>query len=120
MKVSVKKVILPFKIPATTSRGAYDNREIYLVSIQKDGFTATGECAPLIGLSIDYKEDLEQELSTFCMEINESQELDPYKYKKNPAFIFALESALRQIELRQSHLLYSTPFSKEKQGIPIN
>jgi o-succinylbenzoate synthase len=120
MIVSVNKVTLPFKIPATTSRGAYKDREVYLVTIEKDGISAIGECSPLIGLSIDYNENLEEELEGFSKEINETQILDPYKYQKHPAFIFALESALRQIETKKQHLLYSTDFILKGSGIPIN
>ena len=120
MRISFETITLPFKIPATTSRGAYKNRKVHLVTIEKEGLIGIGECSPLIDLSIDYKENLEQEIEEFCEEINQTRSIDPYKYKKNPAFIFALESALRQIETGTAHLLYQTDFTSGTTGIPIN
>lgn len=120
MKISFSKNQLKFKIPATTSRGAYTHREIYLIHLEKDGYVGIGECAPLPSLSIENTLELGIKIEQYCTEINNSQCLNPLDYKESPSFIFALESALRQIETKKTHELYETPFSQGKEGIPIN
>ena len=120
MNISLETKTLPFKIPATTSRGAYKERVIHLITMEKEGKIGIGECSPLIGLSTDYEEGLEDKISSFCDEINQTQILEPKAYNNYPAFLFAIESALRQIETGTKHLLYYTDFSSSNTGIPIN
>ena len=59
MTFSIQEKLLHFKQPAGTSRGVYTTRKIWLLTVEHDGRTAIGECAPLPQLSCDDIPDYE-------------------------------------------------------------
>lgn len=108
-----------FKQPAGTSRGVYTTRKIWLLTVEHDGRTAIGECAPLPQLSCDDIPDYEAVLRRFC-DIIEATGSIPYDEIRNyPSMLFGVETALAQLS-RTDGLLYDTPFSHGEEGIPIN
>lgn len=108
-----------FKQPAGTSRGVYTTRKIWLLTVEHDGRTAIGECAPLPQLSCDDIPDYEAVLRRFC-DIIEATGAIPYDEMRNyPSMLFGVETALAQLS-RTDGLLYDTPFSHGEEGIPIN
>lgn len=108
-----------FKQPAGTSRGVYTTRKIWLLTVEHDGRTAIGECAPLPQLSCDDIPDYEAVLRRFC-DIIEATGSIPYDEMRNyPSMLFGVETALAQLS-RTDGLLYDTPFSHGEEGIPIN
>lgn len=119
MTFSIQEKLLHFKQPAGTSRGAYTTRKIWLLTVEHDGRTAIGECAPLPQLSCDDIPDYEAVLRRFC-DIIEATGSIPYDEMRNyPSMLFGVETALAQLS-RTDGLLYDTPFSHGEEGIPIN
>ena len=119
MTFSIQEKVLHFKQPAGTSRGVYTTRRIWLLTVEHDGRTAIGECAPLPQLSCDDIPDYEAVLRRFC-DIIEATGAIPYDEMRNyPSMLFGVETALAQLS-RTDGLLYDTPFSHGEEGIPIN
>lgn len=119
MTFSIQEKLLHFKQPAGTSRGIYTTRRIWLLTVEHDGRTAIGECAPLPQLSCDDIPDYEAVLRRFC-DIIEATGSIPYDEMRNyPSMLFGVETALAQLS-RTDGLLYDTPFSHGEEGIPIN
>lgn len=119
MTFSIQEKLLHFKQPAGTSRGVYTTRRIWLLTVEHDGRTAIGECAPLPQLSCDDIPDYEAVLRRFC-DIIEATGTIPYDEMRNyPSMLFGVETALAQLS-RTDGLLYDTPFSHGEEGIPIN
>lgn len=119
MTFSIQEKLLHFKQPAGTSRGVYTTRRIWLLTVEHDGRTAIGECAPLRQLSCDDIPDYEAVLRRFC-DIIEATGSIPYDEMRNyPSMLFGVETALAQLS-RTDGLLYDTPFSHGEEGIPIN
>ena len=119
MTFSIQEKLLHFKQPAGTSRGVYTTRKIWLLTVEHDGRTAIGECAPLPQLSCDDIPDYEAVLRRFC-DIIEATSSIPYDEMRNyPSMLFGVETALAQLS-RTDGLLYDTPFSHGEEGIPIN
>ena len=119
MTFSIQEKLLHFKQPAGTSRGVYTTRKIWLLTVEHDGRTAIGECAPLPQLSCDDIPDYEAVLRRFC-DIIEATGAIPYDEMRNyPSMLFGVETALAQLS-RTDGLLYDTPFSHGEEGIPIN
>lgn len=119
MTFSIQEKLLHFKQPAGTSRGVYITRRIWLLTVEHDGRTAIGECAPLPQLSCDDIPDYEAVLRRFC-DIIEATASIPYDEMRNyPSMLFGVETALAQLS-RTDGLLYDTPFSHGEEGIPIN
>ena len=119
MTFSIQEKLLHFKQPAGTSRGVYTTRKIWLLTVEPDGRTAIGECAPLPQLSCDDIPDYEAVLRRFC-DIIEATGAIPYDEMRNyPSMLFGVETALAQLS-RTDGLLYDTPFSHGEEGIPIN
>lgn len=116
-----------FKTPATTSRGSYKNKTSYLVELRsvehpelKPGI---GECAPLPGLSPDWKlpgdDDFLLRMKRF-LELTSATGKACFDIMRPwPAIYFAIETALRSFET-QSDVLYPTPFTRGRVGIPFN
>lgn len=108
---------LHFRKPARTSRGAYTEHEMIVLTLHDGGHTGVGECAPLPDLSCDrgaYSDlDAVRLLVSKALADEDMTLLRPY-----PALLFAVESALAG--LRRSPLLYDTPFARGEVGIPIN
>lgn len=119
MTFSIQEKLLHFKQPAGTSRGVYTTRRIWLLTVEHDGRSAIGECAPLPQLSCDDIPDYEAVLRRFC-DIIEATGAIPYDEMRNyPSMLFGVETALAQLS-RTDGLLYDTPFSHGEEGIPIN
>lgn len=119
MTFSIQEKLLHFKQPAGTSRGVYTTRRIWLLTVEHDGRTAIGECAPLPQLSCDDIPDYEAVLRRFC-DVIETTGAIPYDEMRNyPSMLFGVETALAQLS-RTDGLLYDTPFSHGEEGIPIN
>ncbi|OKL41796.1 o-succinylbenzoate synthase [Pontibacter flavimaris] len=131
LQLSFSPHTLQFKFDARTSRGAISEHKVYFVKVWD---TATpevygrGECAPLAGLSLDHRPDLEQKLRQVAELVNNQQvELSvdaelPQELglQEWPALRFALETALLDLENGGKGLLYDNAFSRGEAGIPIN
>lgn len=129
MKVSIIPKTLHFKQPAGTSRGVYTTRNVWYIVItdqENPKHFGVGECAPLPALSCDDVPEyldiltktsrrLEENMKTnFENALTSLEELEAY-----PSIRFGVETALAHYQA-QSLQLWHTPFSKGKEGIPIN
>ncbi len=70
MKAHWTKRTLYFKQSAGTSRGIMKTRDVWLITLSKDGIIGIGECAPLPGLSIDNLDQIESKLDKVCRDPN--------------------------------------------------
>ncbi|MFD2999475.1 o-succinylbenzoate synthase [Pontibacter toksunensis] len=122
---------LQFRFDARTSRGAISEHKVYFINLWQEDtpeISGVGECAPLAGLSIDDRPDLEQKLQEAMRLINGQQvQLQPGKplpqelqLEEWPALRFALETALLDLQHGGRRQLYNNAFSRGEAGIPIN
>ena len=129
MKVEIIPKTLHFKQPAGTSRGVYTTRNVWYIVItdqENPKHFGVGECAPLPALSCDDVPEfldvltktsrrLEENMKTnFENALTSLEELEAY-----PSIRFGVETALAHYQAR-SLQFWHTPFSKGKEGIPIN
>lgn len=145
MEYRIEKRTLHFKQPAGTSRGVYTTRKIWLVHLSDGELEGIGECAPLPDLSCDAMSDeaYEAKLNHFCQNLCQTGAIDEDAMRDYPSMLFGLETALLDLQnklcalrsaspLRSAKnsklstlnskftILFDTPFSRGKEGIPIN
>ena len=120
MQINLSHKILHFKKLAKTSRGAYSEHSMIIVSMLSDDGKriGLGECAPLPDLSAD--RDAYTTLSAVSELIKKALSSENYAevLRPYPALLFALESAM--YDYQQNPILYDTPFAKGCVGIPTN
>ena len=92
MKVNWSKRTLNFKLPVGTSRGVMKTRDVWFISLSQGGKIGIGECAPLLGLSLDNFNQIEKKLDEMCKNpnlfINDLSQLSDF-----PSIRFGLEMA---------------------------
>lgn len=119
IQVNLSERTLHFRKPARTSRGQYTEHRLLKITMHDEkGRIGVGECAPLPDLSCDAHAydrlgQVSQLIQDNIARPDYAERLRPY-----PALLFALESAIH--DLRQSPLLYQTPFARSEEGIPTN
>jgi len=126
LRFRLEEKTLRFKKPARTSRGAYSEHRMLLVTLTDGTRAGTGECAPLPDLSCDRDayDDIEQvsplirESIAGCSGYREAVDNIAVRLKDYPALRFSLESAAA--ELFRPEELYGTPFAAGEDTIPIN
>lgn len=121
-KTTIRPSTLHFKQPAGTSRGVYNARKVWyvtLASVEEPLRIGIGECAPLPNLSCDDLPDYEAILKAACRRLEETGELDKEALRPYPSILFGLETALLHY-LANSFALWDTPFSRGESGIRIN
>ncbi len=122
IKIKVDKRILDFKTPAGTSRGVYNTRTIWLITIADKSNSChygIGECAPLPDLSCDFNQDYNSKLNYFCQKIESDGSSDFEELRPYPSILFGFETAIRHYE-RKDYALWDTPFSRGEKGILTN
>lgn len=120
-QIQIIKKLLHFKQPAGTSRGTYTTRRVWYIVLNdhNNHRFGIGECAPLPALSCDDLPGYDEILTNTCRDFCETGEINREKLLPYPSILFGLETALQH--LRAGSLqFWHTPFSKGKQGIPIN
>ena len=131
LKLTVTPHQLQFKFDARTSRGAMRAHQVYYLQLSdahNPGVTGIGECAPLPGLSIDARPDLEARLKKLTTDLEEQlvtteqlwQLLKSDDFQNWPAIRFSLETALLDLQQGGNKVLYANSFSQGIAGIPIN
>lgn len=141
LKTAIEHRCLHFHKPAGTSRGVYKTHDVWYVRVSSKEHPerfGIGECAPLHDLSCDYGDDYVVRLQEACLKLEQTGSLDLEAFRNQPSILFGLETAMRQLEVKQQqeqsrglevkdvhHLLntfalWDTPFSRGEQGIPIN
>ena len=125
MTYEITERVLHFKQPATTSRGTYTTRKIWLIHLDDGICKGIGECAPLPDLSCDAGPDYATMLDLFCQSFCETGEIDYDAMRTYPSMLFGLETAVLSLKSSRlsppiSHPLFDTAFSRGEEGIPIN
>lgn len=131
LQLSYTPHTLQFRFDARTSRGAISEHKVYFLNLWQAGapeMVGVGECAPLAGLSIDDRPDLEQKLQEVMRQVNgqevqlqaEKQLPEALQLQEWPALRFALETALLDLEHGGKQFIYNNVFSRGEAGIPIN
>ncbi|WP_028982126.1 o-succinylbenzoate synthase [Sporocytophaga myxococcoides] len=123
-----KKYTLDFKFEAGTSRGVLTTHNVryLIISSEKDSSKfGIGECAPLKGLSVDDRLDLDEKLDEICKLISNKNSIDEceeiYQYLQEwPSIRFALETALLDLQHGGKRKLFESDFTSGIRGIPIN
>jgi o-succinylbenzoate synthase len=112
---------LTFKKPATTSRGTYTQKTIYIIGLSQGASFGLGEIATLPDLSIDGQVDYETILPEIAALLHTETEFTAVfeQYRHLPALLFALEAASMQLK-HSPGILSNNPFVQGKEAIPIN
>ena len=122
MKVAIIPKTLHFKQPAGTSRGIYTTRKVWYIVMtdtENPNHFGVGECAPLPALSCDDVPEYEDVLEETRRRLEENTEGVLENLEAYPSIRFGVETALAHYQAR-SLQFWHTPFSKGKEGIPIN
>lgn len=121
MKFSAEQHLLAFKKPAKTSRGAYTEKTVWVLSIESNGNLFSAEVAPLVDLSTDGLVDFSKTIEPFLGEVSSVETLKQLKEDMNdyPSLRFGLDSLIRKVSSNDS-IWVNSPFSRDYTGIPIN
>ena len=129
IQIDIYPKTLHFKQPAGTSRGVYTTRKVWYIVMtdtQNPNHFGVGECAPLPALSCDDVPQYEEVLQETCRRLEENMKANPENaftsldyLKAYPSIRFGVETALAHYRAG-SLQFWHTPFSKGKEGIPIN
>ena len=112
---------LVFIRPAGTSRGILDQKPCWFITLtSKEGITGIGEVSFIPRLSVEKLDEMEIKLDHICKLITRG-EMDPRQTLPSlPGVQFALETAVLDMEEGGKRILYGTPFTEGRVGIPIN
>ena len=120
MKISWKKHRLIFKKAAGTSRTVLYHKDVWYILIEEKGRKGIGECNPLVGLSIDDREDFEEQLNDFSKRFEENSKIELDLLSDFPSMKFGFEMALKDLETGGKRILFDSEFSRGESSIPIN
>ena len=123
LKASLHKHKLIFKEPGGTSRGILTSKLSWYIKVwnaESPEIKGVGECSVLQGLSPDSCPELEDMLLWCCDNINEINDSYHNLLEQWPAVRFALETAFLDLKNGGAGNLFSTAFTENKAGIPIN
>ncbi len=123
IQLSYEPYTLKFKQPSGTSRGVLKEKKIWIISAsnaEKEGVIGTGECNPLVGLSIDDVPNYEEKLNEVCANFSKYEE-NLYEYLIDfPSIYFGIEMALLDLKRGGNKVYFNAPLIKFKQPIKIN
>lgn len=133
LKTSYQKYILNFKFDAGTSRGVLKEKETWIIKVwdtSRPEVFGLGECGPLKKLSIDDREDLNEQLEK-CLKNLEGMDLptseeeifriaDELAGADLPAARFGMETALLDLLNGGKRVIFDNDFVRSEMKIPIN
>lgn len=121
MKADHTKYVLKFKQPGGTSRGVLTEKTTWFLKLtDENGNTGIGECALFKGLSHDDRSDYESTLQWVCQNIELGKEKLLSRLSEFPSIQIGVETAFLSLAGNDRQQLFSTDFSRGKEGIPIN
>jgi o-succinylbenzoate synthase len=128
MKIDVVKYRFHFKFRAVTSRGELTFKDSYFIKLTNDDnpeVFGIGECGPLPGLSPDLKGDLNSVFSHCDATLSGLEGIGMDQLKKMipgnyPAVLFALETALLDLQNGGQRIICNNQFYNGNLKIPIN
>jgi o-succinylbenzoate synthase len=119
-KADFSSYLLNFKSPSGTSRGVLNSKTSWFIKIwdeKEPNILGLGECSPIVGLSIDPVEKIEEKLVELCENINN---LDSIQLDAFPCITFGLETALKDLKNGGKIIIFNNSFSKAESKIKIN
>lgn len=111
---------LQFKSPVLTSRGSMHQKTGFFVHISDGEKTGVGECSFIEGLSRDDLPNIEAKIKEICSDISAWNCERETLYRKFPALLFALETAMLDLRNGGRKILFESAFTTGKKAIPIN
>lgn len=123
MKASFTHLKLHFKNPAGTSRGVMQTKNSWILKLQEENVTGTGEISIIEGLSSDFLdiENFEKKIQDFCERIVKGQlPINDSFLENNPAIKFGYETALLDLQNGGNSIIFNNEFTKGEKKIPIN
>ena len=120
IKASYFPYQLEFKKPSGTSRGILTYKKIWIVKLwneENPEVFGLGECNPLVGLSIDDRDDFVENLKNICENINDFINVELHEF---PSIRFAIETAHKDLMNGGKRILFDNEFSRGEKGIVIN
>lgn len=118
-----KKNTLNFKQPGGTSRGVLNEKDSWFIIVydtDEPKVKGIGECSIIKYLSIDDRPDFEHKLKQVCEDIVSWQYWLEEGLFDFPAIRFGLETAIRDLYVGGTKLLFPSKFTEGKDTIPIN
>lgn len=119
MKAKYSRYLLEFKRPSGTSRGVLNEKETFILEIEKQGRKGIGECAVFRGLSFDDRPDYEEKLKWLCENIDLDFSYLKEELKDFPSIWFGYEQALLNLK-NGADLYFPSEFTEGKSAIMIN
>lgn len=123
IQLAYQSYTLNFKHPSGTSRGVLKEKKIWIISaceINNPEIVGTGECNPLVGLSIDDVPNYEEKLNEVCTSFSDYEDNLYEKLIDFPSIYFGIEMALLDLKRGGEKVYFNTPLIKYKQPIKIN
>ena len=120
MKAHYKRYFLKFKRPVRTSRRILTEKETWFLFLTDGKKKGVGECGLFRGLSIDDREDYEDQLKNLCQRINENEEIKQEELQSLPSIKMGYEMALMSIKSENTFELFPSAFTRGEGSIPTN
>lgn len=123
IQLSYQPYTLNFKQPSGTSRGVLKEKKIWMISVwnsESPSIIGTGECNPLVGLSIDDVPEYEDKLKDVCANFSNYEEGLYENLIDFPSIYFGIEMALLDLKRGGNKVYFNAPLIKFKQPIKIN
>lgn len=132
VRFQVKKHVLNFTFRAGTSRGAFTEKPTWFIEASTPNldYVGIGEASPLKGLSIDYSESFEANLTSLLKALEQVDfavspeeilgQVSALVPAEFPSIRFGVETALLDLVNGGQKKIFSGPFYKGKCRIPIN
>jgi len=120
MTATYHKYDLNFKEPSGTSRGVLKTKETWFIILNKNGKAGIGECGILRGLSIDDREDYEQQLQYTCKNIDNGLDTLLIENIEFPSIQIGLEMAFLSLNSESEFDLFPSKFTGGQETISIN
>lgn len=120
MKATYHKYILNFKKPSGTSRGVLTEKETWFLILENDKKKGIGECGILRGLSVDDREDYEDQLKWVCDNIHIGETALWEALIEFPSIQFGVEMAFLSFASESPFLLFPSNFTLGQESILIN
>jgi o-succinylbenzoate synthase len=120
LKASIKKTDLIFINPGQTSRGTLHTKPSWFLILKQEEKLGIGECSVIPGLNPEFDGDYEKKLADLVQDFNEGKIPDLTEYDKFPSIRFGLETALIDLNIQPTGILFPSEFTEGSKGIPIN
>ncbi|OUW76694.1 MAG: o-succinylbenzoate synthase [Flavobacteriaceae bacterium TMED212] len=120
MKAHYKRYFLKFKRPVRTSQRVLTEKETWFLFLTDGKKKGVGECGLFRGLSIDDREDYEDQLKNLCRRINENEEIKQKELQSFPSIKMGYEMALMSIKSENTFELFPSAFTRGEESIRTN